>query len=311
MIMNKFLSMAGPLARLSAGLMLGTATFAQAADLPDTAPAYERFEDRGLIYAGTIEVYLGGAFVTGESGNADSQFDEQSNFFIFGGSGRASVPWSNSFSTQFDVDADGRWVDEDADSGMFVASAQVGAHASLRDPEAYLIGLFGGIGSVGIHDDDNGKFWFAGIEGQYYWNDFTIYGQGGYMDQTGHDDNFHAAWFVRGVGRYFWTDNTMIQGELAYANGEQDTNDRDMDLFAWGLRLDHQFMAAPVTGFAAYEGGYYDNCCGDGGDFTEHAFKVGAKFVFGANSLKHNDRAGATLDLPSFGRWVAAGHELD
>lgn len=312
--MKLILSMGGPLARLSAALMIGTAGAAYAADLPDAAPVAERFEDPGLVYAGIVELYLGGAFVTDTSGNANSQFDEQDNFFIFGGSGRASVPWSNSFSTQFDVDADARWIDEDdADSGMFVASAQIGGHASLRDPNAYLIGFFGGVGTAGVHDDDGGNYWFAGVEGQYYWNNVTLYGQGGFLDLVdSHDDNFHDAWFVRGVGRYFLSNYTMIQGELAYADGEQDTNDRNMDLFAWGLRGEHQFMSAPVTAFAAYEGGRYDNnCCSDGGDFTEHAFVVGAKFVFGANDLKHNDRAGATLDLPSFGRWIAAGHELD
>ena len=51
-------------------------------------------------------------------------------------------------------------------------------------------------------------------------------------------------------------------------------------------------------GFGAYRGAYFDTTT-EGEQLTEHIAVVGIRYLFGAESLKANDRRGATLDQPS------------
>ena len=53
----------------------------------------------------------------------------------------------------------------------------------------------------------------------------------------------------------------------------------------------------PVYGTLGYRGANYDATT-ENDHATEHVFKAGIKILFGANTLKQNDRYGATLDLP-------------
>lgn len=281
--------------------------------------AAERIDsvERALIFAGVIEAYGDYSLIGDASGNGDNTFggsSDQDNYFELGASARISMPLGESFSAQLDLDAEQRILDTN-DNGHYKASVVSGVHLSYRNPESHLLGVFGGLGQVVYEDDDEADLWFAGVEGQYYFDQVTLYSQIGYLDakDDADTDALHEAWFVRGVARHFLTDYTMIQADAAYVDGKQDSGSGyDMYGISWGLRLDHQYMSLPVSVFAAYEGNYFDNgSCGDCGDFVEHAFLVGAKFSFGAKDLKQNDRSGATLDLPSFGRWVAAGNEID
>lgn len=283
--------------------------------------AAERIDsvERALIYAGVIEAYGDYSLIGGSSGNGDSTFDgsgDQDNYFEVGASARINVPLGESFSAQLDLEAEHRLLDTN-DSGHYKASIVSGVHLSYRDPESHLLGVFGGLGHVVYEDDDEADLWFAGVEGQYYFDQVTLYSQIGYLDAKDDSDTdaLHEAWFVRGVARHFLTDYSMIQADAAYVDGKQDSGSGyDMYGISWGLRLEHQYMSMPVSAFVAYEGNYFNNdTCGGGdcGEFVEHAFLVGAKFSFGAKDLKQNDRSGATLDLPNFGRWVAAGNELD
>ena len=112
----------------------------------------------------------------------------------------------------------------------------------------------------------------------------------------------------------------MFQAELSYAKGSQDggggARPWDMSVIGWGARFERMFHGGPLTGFLAYEGAYYDNegassGFADDGQFAEHVILLGAKLQFGTESLKANDRYGATLDIPNIGRWAAYGETLD
>ena len=295
------------------------ASMASAADIPESdvvTPAAQALDE--LYFAGIAELYGGYASLTNRAGNATGDIDD-TGYGLIGGAGRVSVPFLNMFSVQLDVEGENNFLDN-ATSGQYAGSILGAGHVSYRDPNMFLIGLFGGLGEVYIDGDDDADMAFAGVEGQYYWNDLTLYLQGGWLDGDDPDnsDVFHDAWFIRGEGRYFWGDNTMFSAQLAYANGEQDSGSGyDMDVWGWGVRAEHQFdqfHQFPVGVFAAYEGGHYDNgCCGPGdrGRYTEHVFLAGGKFVFGPPSLKQNDRGGATLNLPRFGRWIGSGNAID
>jgi hypothetical protein len=301
-------------------LLVGTAllTFvnsANAADIIEPMGALEPDVYTGLIFTGIFDLYGGYSWYTNSDGNANGI--EETDSALIGGAARVSVPWSANFSTQFDLESSGVLGSYGSDEDQYSSSVVAAVHASFRQPENYLVGLFGGGGLAIAADEETGNLWFAGVEGQAYLGDFTLYGQAGYLDSIEADgddsDTFHNAYFARAAGRYFFTPNSMLQGEVSYARGKQDTGGGyDMNIWGWGARYEQGLETMPISLFVAYEGAHYDNGSGgDTGSFIEHTGLVGAKFRFGPNSLKENDRLGATLDLPRFGRWVASGDAVD
>lgn len=307
---------------LSSACALGFASSVSYGADPVVDYAGERLEtmERALMLAGLVEVYGDYSFIDGASGEADHTFSgsgDSDDYFELGGAFRLSVPFSDQFSGQFDFDAEFRPLDDaDADDDHYTGSNTIGLHLSYRDPASYLLGAFGGAGQVDFVDEDGSRFWFGGVEGQYYIDQVTLYAQAGFLDSDNADsDSIRNAWFVRGVGRYFLTDYSMVQADAGYFDGEADWDDDDVYGISWGLRLEHQLMSVPVSIFGAYEGNYFStedaDSPHDDANYTEHAFLVGAKYAFGATGLKTNDRYGATLDLPSFGRWVASATEFD
>lgn len=266
-----------------------------------------------------FELYGGIGTYANISGSNDDLVDLEGNPSLFGGSARVSIPWTHSFSTQLDLDADTAVLfDQDEDQ---YASSTIGTlHASYRGSDNWMLGVFAGGGTASVvGTDEAGLLKFAGVEGQYYFNNFTLYAQIGYLDSIegdgGYSDTFHAASFVRGVGRYFINDKTMVQAEVAYAAGKQDSGSSyDMDVISYGVRAQREFDLGnvPLTVFAAYEGAQYSNGTeSDNGEFTENNFLAGVQFRFGTSSMIENDRHGASLSTPNFGRWVAAGETID
>ncbi|HMB47048.1 MAG TPA: hypothetical protein VKN63_02110 [Afifellaceae bacterium] len=129
----------------------------------------------------------------------------------------------DSFSIQFDAPGE-RTLDKNNDGDQTIGDLTLAAHASYRDPETYLVGLFGGGGWTFDHGDDeegNMHFYFIGAEAQYYWNNFTLYGQADFLD----GEDFYLeipemAWFGRGAASYYYTPDKKITGELSYLSGE-------------------------------------------------------------------------------------------
>ena len=81
----------------------------------------------------------------------------------------------------------------------------IGGHINWRDSQRGLFGVFAGAGDAGGGFGPARRHVVGGVEGQLYWNQFTLYVQGGYDTVVGgfiFDGEPHA-WFVRGTGRYF------------------------------------------------------------------------------------------------------------
>ena len=230
-------------------------------------------------------------------------------------SGRVSIPFAMNFSVQLDAEGESYFADgfEDA-QGVWL----VGGHASLRDPNLGLLGIFGAYGQ-GLNEDDENDIkrgFLVGGEVQAYLDDFTLYGQGGYadfeVDEEG-GEGFVEGWFVRGVGRWFITPDMMVEAEVSY--GETDLyidGFGDGEFWNWGVKGKMRILSSlPIYGVLAYRGGDYDAPSDDdtGGD---HVFLVGVSVLFGPATLKKNDRLGATLDMPLLpGRAAAWTEALD
>ena len=291
-----------------------------------------------LVVSGVVEKWVGYSFISGIGNGDNGTFDpDNEDYFTSGQSGRLSLPLGDMLSLQMDADNEitESGLKNDNDDDDFAHAFGFGLHVSARDPSRGLFGVFAAFGQ-GKGDDNNGRhnYWAVGGEAQYYADNVTFYLQGGYLDSKGVEDEdgdaglrdgLHDALFVRGVARWFMTPDSRLQGEVAYANGKQDDDEGseigepfDMDVIQWGVRYDTVIGGLPLVGdsavFVGYRGTHFDTgCCGpdDTARGTEHTIMAGFSYHFGGQTLLDFDRVGATLDLPTFGRWVAAGEQLD
>src|SRR5262249_11794747 len=128
----------------------------------------------------------------------------------------------------------------------------------------YLFGLFGGVGDAGSNfgfAEASQRHGVIGAEAQWYWQQFTLYAQGGYdttLGTVGDDVDSINAWFLRGTGRYFVNPNFLIEGTVMYANGRVDRNFGDpsfgFQTWSWQAKAEWRLPTAPFSVFAKYQG---------------------------------------------------------
>jgi hypothetical protein len=271
-----------------------------------------------LNVAASFDAHAGYTFLTNIEGDLNPN-DLDTDYVTGGLNGRIGIPFGV-LGAQLDVEAEATGA-QDGSNVQYKNHFLGAAHLFWRDPTHGLIGAFGGIGRGNATLDGHVSFWFAGLEGQLYRDMFTLYGQAGFFDSTGFGnaedgDGFHDFWFVRGVGRYFMSDTTMLQVELSYGRGQQDTVNYTAEIWGWGAKVEHALWSWPVTGFLAYEGSYYDNHGAGGpgnddGQFAEHVLLAGISVRLGHTGAKINDRYGTSLDVPNIGRWATQGLTTD
>ncbi|HWX29001.1 MAG TPA: tail fiber domain-containing protein [Steroidobacteraceae bacterium] len=302
---------------------------AGAADLPVKAPAVQPALTPQA--SGYIEVYTGGSWLE-DTIAANALFftpgATKFNGWPIGGAGRGNWWATNDFSVQMDAQAEGTQyiVPPDLVGPGFSAkfstlSYLVGGHANFRNSQTGLIGVFGAIGDASGNITTDTLFTTSrgvrhasgGLEGQYYWNALTLYGQVGYdasldMGNTASVDDVHA-WFVRGTARYFFMPNFMVEGTAQYSKGAVGftsfglaTPDTGFDMWRASLKAEWRPWTMPFSIFGKYEynqTNYAQNTV----RFTpneriaENRVMGGIRFYLGQNTLLANDRTGATLDI--------------
>jgi hypothetical protein len=286
--------------------IVALASAAGAADLQPVLKAPGAVEQQATGY---VEVYSGWARTTGENFG----FTDRFNGWALGGAGRGNYWVSRDMSVQVDAQGEGTSYDDSRFGGHFSThSYLVGGHWSWRNPQEYLFGLFGGVGDAGgagflINSQRHG---LIGAEAQWYWHQFTLYGQVGYdttLSNSGDIVDNVNAWFVRGTGRYFVNPNFLIEGTVMYANGNVDFNGPlsvDFQTWTWGVKGEWRFATAPFSVFAKYQGSEttYDDARQGGllnAKVTDNRVLLGLKLHMGDRTLQQTDRAGATLDIMS------------
>jgi hypothetical protein len=254
---------------------------------------------------GYVEVYSGWARTTVDSFNDGS---ERFNGWAFGGAGRGNYWIGRDMSVQVDAQAEGTSYDDSRFGGNFSTHSYLaGGHWSWRNPQQYLFGLFGGIGDAGGGGgfSSSQRYGLIGAEAQWYWHQFTLYGQVGYdttLTSNGSSDT--NAWFIRGTGRYFINPNFMLEGTVMYANGDIDFNfgqSVGFETWTWQAKAEYRLPTAPFSVYAKYQGSEtsYDRFFLDLDKVTDHRVLLGLKLHMGDRTLQQTDRAGATLDIIS------------
>jgi hypothetical protein len=293
---------------------LALASAAGAADMQPVLKAPPTAVDQQAT--GYVEIYGGwaGTRATLSECSECSPETGRINGWALGGAGRANYWMNRDMSVQVDAQADGTSYDFLGLGRFSGHSYLVGSHWSWRNPQQYLFGLFGGIGDAGstfgvaVTSQRHGVI---GAEAQWYWQQFTLYVQGGYdtMFGRGVETNVDInAWFLRGTGRYFINPNFLIEGTVAYANGNVEIGFGDpstgFQTWTWGVKGEWRFPTAPFSVFAKYQGSETKYGNSEPFEFTsakvtDHRALIGLKLHMGDRTLQQTDRTGATLDIVS------------
>ncbi|WP_367714977.1 hypothetical protein AB2N04_13695 [Nitratireductor sp. GISD-1A_MAKvit] len=196
---------------------------------------------------------------------------------------------------QFDIGYGG------TDVGDGHARALTGAvHGYLRDPEAYAIGLFGGVNRYEgspfnalsrLGGDRYAMDLTAGAEAAVFLDDVTIHGRVG-LGQVSYS-GVRADRISVGVGgRFYATDN--LRFDLAAGLERVSYGSADLDVYSLGATGNYRFSETPVTAFGGYR---YDavhaSLGGASGEIARaHNVILGARYQFGSQSLKDEERHG-------------------
>jgi hypothetical protein len=267
---------------------------------PASAADYER--EMGLIVSGVVDSWAGVQFIDGGALGDET-------VVATGGEGLLSLPLGDNLSIQSDVKYEYSTLANDAilTTAGPRYSYQGAVHLSWRDPATGLFGAFGGMGTSNFGPVGSTNHRFVGGEAQFYIDNMTFYGQGGYVEfvpgdvfTTGLDDGY----FARGVFRWFFADNSRLQLEGTYLNADFNLSGNDYESFTVGGRYDFTLAGLPLIGdtalYVGYRGTFRDNCL-DFGAFgvDDHTIMVGTSYSF-SGDLITVDRQGATLDTPDF-----------
>ena len=280
-----------------ATVCVALASFAQAADMQPVLKAPAAVDQQATGY---VELYSGWArFAVDVFEDGTSR----SNGWAFGGAGRGNYWIGRDMSVQVDAQAEGTSNDNPGSGRFSTHSYLVGGHLSWRNPQQSLFGLFGGIGDAGGSVGSQ-RYGLIGAEAQWYWNQFTLYGQVGYDTTLANNGSVDTnAWFIRGTGRYFVNPNFLIEGTVMYADGSIDFNvgqSFDFQTWLWQAKAEWRFATAPFSVYAKYQGSEtsYHGIL-DIDKITDHRVLLGLKLHMGDRTLQQTDRAGATLDIIS------------
>jgi hypothetical protein len=264
--------------------------------------------DEGVKLSGKGE-FLATYLNLDDEGKDVIQGGEASDYWTLGGGGALDVAW-RALNLQADFSAEGT-LDEKSADDTYDHSYGGGLHVGWRDPERGSVGAFGSVGNVEINNvgdnDPDTVVWGVGLEGQAFFDPFTLYLQTGYLDREslssgGDVDALKNAGFGRVVGRYFCGDDFKLESEVSYTQGKMDPDEDNVWILGWGAELEVRLGGMPVAGFVGYTGARYDQD-DDSDVLYEHRIGFGVRAYFGHESLKANDRHGASLDLPRTLEW--------
>ncbi|MCP4183842.1 MAG: hypothetical protein GY761_11070 [Hyphomicrobiales bacterium] len=315
----------GPYVRLTT--LLGEPakdTFAYSRDNYDmTAPQRQPILEVGL-WGGHLWRF--GNALNG-SGNPRTEIDD---FSLGGAEFLAATPFASSWLGQFEAYGEATFNNNRFESMLadntYGGGHLLGGHLAFVTDSA-LFGIFGGFGRTEINDNGSDsldtQYEFGGIEGRFLSTNGSIAIQTGFLNAKANDDNksLDDAIFARVIGQLFFNDGkTMLQGNLGYAEGLQDSDDfflpNPTNLFSWGGELEQQLSmnigSASTSFFVSFEGIRVEESSSAGGTdrVEESTLLAGLKIRFGA-STPHERAFNSAPDLPNAMRWLGAVPAVD
>jgi hypothetical protein len=259
---------------------------------------------------GQIDLKAGVASIGGTEGNATNVDNRSPTTYDL--SGRIGADWG-AFGAQLDLNYSARDIDADEYTGYYWGKwAAIRANYDLSP--VFALGAVYGAGDLGQAGDYIADFEFYALEGSYSAG-AGLYGlQLGAFDSSDPDDTdtFHDGTFVRAAAVYSLGNGGVVEGELAYFDGKQDSGGSyGMYAFTWGVEYSRQFASRPLAWSIGLDGGRFTNGdSGDNGLFNEARLTLGLTAWFGDGDLASAKKRGI-FSQPEFGRIVEAGNSVD
>jgi hypothetical protein len=230
-------------------------------------------------------------------------------------SGRIGADWG-AFGAQLDLSYNARDLNPSEDDGYYWGNfAALRANYDIND--ALALGAVYGAGTSGPSDDDSADLEFYALEGAYSAGAGTYGLQLGGFDSEDPDntDAFHDGSFARVVAIYSLGNGGVIEGEIAYFDGQQDSGTPySMHAVTWGVEYSQQVGDRPLAWSVGLDGGRYTNGdagnIGDNGLFSETRVTLGLTAWFGDSDLATAKKRGV-FSQPDFARIVEAGNSVD
>lgn len=266
-------------------------------------------------------------------------FDD--SFTSITGEGKVNIAFTNNLNLQLGFLGVGSFTE---DSGTFFdvsldrdASFQADAHFYYRT-DKFAAGVFAGAGissgpDLFIFGSPAAEFYFAGVEGQYYLNNWTFGAKAGYLDSNSDQislafflppafggDNLYLndAWFADLEARWYVTPKFALTGNVGYISGEAGFGFTDVDVLHWGAKASYwPEEKESLELWVAYEGRNTDFEWNRPSvpafipdiDKDVHTVKIGVTFHFGVDEggAKANDRSGPAWNQMDYGAIVVGG----
>jgi len=277
---------------------------------------------------------------TGDVKLAVSQSWEDDNFGIqifddsftsLEGEARVNTGLGGDLNLQLNFKAVGSFTD---DNGFFSfdRDASFQGEADLYwQTDRWAFGPFvgGGVSSgpdLFIFGAPSAEYYYVGVQGQYYWETFTLGLAGGWLDSSNDttillssDEIFlNDAWFVNAEVRWYCSPKTSITANVGYISGEALKNfvvgPIDVDTVHWGAKVEYYpDQNEGLSLWVAYEGRSTEYDFPGGGsdpDKDVHTGKIGVTWHWGVdgNDARSNDRGGGPVWNPyDFGAVVVGG----
>jgi len=276
-------------------------------------------------FTGNVSLAVGQSFEDDDFGLGPIEvFDD--SFTSITGEAKLNVAFSNNINLQLDFTGVGSFVDNPLISLDRDAGFQGAAHLYWRT-DKYAAGVFGGVGVSSGPDllffgSPAAEYYFAGVQGQYYWNNFTFGLDGGYLDSSSDDLNFgtsgddlflNSAWFADAEVRWYASKKFALSANLGYISGEAAFSNVDVDVLHWGAKAEYwPEEKEPLSLWVAYEGrttNFDVNGSTIDADKDVHTIKIGVTFHFGVDegSTQANDRNGPSWNTMDYGAIVVGG----
>lgn len=220
------------------------------------------FGAAALALMATAPAYAQSGYVGGVYGNADADSLGDADFYGV----EAAVAGSN-----FELDL-GVLDGDDTDSAYNVAG-----HLFTRNDSH----LFGGF--IGVSDSNDSTTWTAGVEGNKYFDNFTLAGAIAYGSN---DDADADGYGLNTEARFFPTENFRLQGRLGWST--VDIAGFDEDFLSYGVGGEYQLSEMPIS-FALN----WDTVDTDTLGFDVDTLTFGVRYNWGG-TLRDRDRTGAS-----------------
>ena len=280
-------------------------------------------------FTGNVSLAVGQSFEDDDlSIGPFSVFDD--SYASITGDAQVNVAFSSNINLQLGFTGVGSFVDDN--SAIFNvsldrdASFQGDAHLYYRT-DRYAAGVFGGAGvssgpDLFVFGSPSAEYYWVGVEGQYYWNTFTLGADVGYLDSTSDHLNFgipgddlflNNAWFADVDARWYVSPKFALSGNVGYISGDAAFGFLDVETWHWGAKAEYwPEEKEPLSLWIAYEGrttNFDPSFSTFEVDKDVHTVKVGITFHFGVdegNSLAQ-DREGPPWNNTDYGAIVVGG----